>query len=118
MDYDRVDTDAYTRAREYYGKAKAILGKQVVDSITGLQGTVTAYTVWLNGCVRVCITPRVKEDGTLAEDLWVDYQQAQVKVANEPLTVAGALDNIKRSFGGGDEAVIGGGDNPPSVGIR
>jgi hypothetical protein len=41
------------------------LGDKVRDKVTGYTGIAIAYTVWLNGCVRWHIQPRIGEDGRM-----------------------------------------------------
>jgi len=51
------------------------LGAKVLDSISGLTGTVVARTEYLNGCVRVCVDPGIVKDGKPVEASWIDEQQ-------------------------------------------
>ena len=57
---------------------KIKIGDIAIDRITGFQGTVTAKTEWLNGCVRFCIQPKkLKENGSPVEAEWVDAEQVE-----------------------------------------
>ena len=55
-----------------------LLGKQVEDTVTGFCGIVTAVTDYLNGCTRVTVEPRIKDDGSLPEPQYFDVQQVLV----------------------------------------
>lgn len=46
------------------------LGSKVVDRISGFTGIATGRAVYLNKCVRICVTGRVRE-GKIVED-WID----------------------------------------------
>jgi hypothetical protein len=48
-------------------EVKAQLGDEARDPITGLQGTVTTYTRYLNGCSRLGITPKLDKDGKVSD---------------------------------------------------
>ncbi len=56
-------------------------GMYVMDLVTGASGICSAYTVWLNDCIRICLTPSAKKTGEQIEELWVDWSQC--KVLNE-----------------------------------
>lgn len=49
-------------------------GNIVKDMVTGFTGMVTARVVCLNGCVRFCVVPRVKEiyDAKMPEGEYID----------------------------------------------
>lgn len=51
------------------------LGWKVKDKVTGFTGVVTAVTLFLNGCRRVCIQPAVGKDGKMPSDGWFDEPQ-------------------------------------------
>ena len=55
-----------------------ILGKQVEDRVTGFRGIATCVAHYLNGCTRVTVEPRVKEDGSFQESEFFDIQQLDV----------------------------------------
>lgn len=58
------------------------LGDVAKDTISGFQGVVTSYTTWLNGCVRLGISPQKMQDGKLIEMQVFDIEQlALVKKA-------------------------------------
>lgn len=51
------------------------LGKEVEDAISGFKGIAVARTVWLNGCVRIAIQPKIDGDGKYVEEVWIDEGQ-------------------------------------------
>jgi hypothetical protein len=57
---------------------EAQLGDEVKDIITGFHGIATAKTTFLNGCVRVSVTPPVDNDGKYVDDRWFDVEQIEV----------------------------------------
>lgn len=62
------------------------LGKVYRDSHTGFEGTATARTEFLYGCVRVMLeAPKLKDDGT-PKEAWFDEQRL---VAHSPATSGG-----------------------------
>jgi hypothetical protein len=71
------------------------LGKQVTDSITGVQGTVTSVSTYLYMAPRVCITPKGTFEGKPLET--VDCDEAQLVEYDAPKVA-------KRTGGPGDKA--------------
>ncbi len=75
------------------------LGSEVKDIITDFKGIAVTYTVHKNGCVRVCVQPKVDKNGDMVSDRWVDVEdlvlvdQAAVTsvLLRIPLTEAGAV---------------------------
>lgn len=67
-------------------------GDTVEDSLSGLKGTVVASTLWLNGCVRYFVQPRVVKDGIPVLASSVDEQQLKLieAAAAAPAPEAGA----------------------------
>lgn len=67
------------------------LGSQVEDTVTGFKGTVTSEHIYLNGCVRYGVSPRVKKDGTLLESQIIDEPQLKItkRAAPKPVPAAG-----------------------------
>lgn len=53
------------------------LGQLVKDPVRGLEGVVTGRAVYLNGCARICVTPKQKGDKDLT--FWVDENQVEPK---------------------------------------
>lgn len=48
------------------------LGKLGKDKVTGFVGVITGYAQYLTGCDGYCLSPKAKEDGTVADSRWVD----------------------------------------------
>jgi len=57
--------------------ASVALGCVARDTISGFKGVVTCYSKWLNGCVRVTISPMGLRDGKPIEDCTFDEQQVE-----------------------------------------
>ena len=53
------------------------LGYRVRDIVTGFTGIATSRHEYLNGCLRVSVTPPVDKDGKQQEPLAVDIQQLE-----------------------------------------
>ena len=90
------------------------LGQKVQDAVSGFEGIVTARTEWLNGCVRVTVSPRVSKDGKTGAQELKDSQvfdEEQLKIVTQrPLTLPGhktplATPNAVRT--GGDRPTTG-----------
>lgn len=47
-------------------------GEEVKDSVTGVKGRIVAITKWKNGCIRIAIQSKIKEDGVIPEAVWLD----------------------------------------------
>jgi hypothetical protein len=58
------------------------LGDQVKDTVTGIKGTVTSRTEWLNGCIRYCIESA--KDGDVKENFFDEDRLELVKAKNPP----------------------------------
>lgn len=54
------------------------VGDKVRDNITGIEGICIARTVWINGCVRICIQPQEAKDGKPVEATTLDEPQLTV----------------------------------------
>lgn len=55
-----------------------VLGRKAEDRISGFKGVVSAYTKFVNGCVRVCLSPKVDKSGALPDGQWFDIEQVAV----------------------------------------
>lgn len=53
-------------------------GHEVEDPVTGLKGTVTMMTLWINGCVICLVQPKGKGE-KVPEAVWVDWKRLKVK---------------------------------------
>lgn len=61
-------------------------GSYVRDTITGLEGTLIARTVYLNGCITMGIQPHQLKDGRPIDVCWFDEVQVElVPAAEEPI---------------------------------
>lgn len=56
-------------------KKKIKLGAKVKDTITDLEGIVTARTEYLYGCVQCEVQPNELKDGKIVEAAWIDEPQ-------------------------------------------
>lgn len=84
------------------------LGDKARDTVSGFEGIVVGQTEWLNGCVRYCLQPPVK-DGEFKEQVWVDEEQVvQVEAEAWKSPRRGEL----REATGGDRST------PPRTGSR
>lgn len=67
-------------------KTEIKLGMEVKDIVTGITGIATSRTDYLNGCVRYCIEPKPKKDGSASDSFFCDEQQLVVVKAVTPVT--------------------------------
>jgi hypothetical protein len=58
-------------------------GDTLRDTLSGLEGTTVASTIWLNGCIRYFIQPRGVKDGKPIEASSFDEQQLEPVVIAE-----------------------------------
>ena len=68
------------------------LGQKVKDRISGFSGVLSARSEFLNGCVRLQLTPDRLHEGKLIEAEWFDETQVDVledTPAPEPKTRPG-----------------------------
>jgi hypothetical protein len=56
-----------------------ILGKTVVDALTGFEGIAVATTEWLYGCERIGVQSKELKDGAPCDLQWFDVLQLTVK---------------------------------------
>jgi hypothetical protein len=64
------------------------LGDQVKDKVTGFKGIAVAVTTWLNGCVRVTITPEsLDKDGKIQDSQSFDEEQLELLKAGKVAAV-------------------------------
>lgn len=66
------------------------LGSEVVDRVTGFRGIAIGRTMYLNGCARVGIQPKVDKDGKVPDAIWFD--EPQLKVLKESKVPLGPRD--------------------------
>lgn len=75
------------------------LGDVAKDTISGLKGVVTSKVTFLNGCVRLCITPQEVKDGKAIEGSYFDIEQCVLvssKVAKKGKPGGGPMPDAKR----------------------
>jgi len=58
------------------------LGDQVKDSVSGFKGIAIGITLFLHGCTRVGVQPRITKDGKLPSAEWFDEPQLIKEKAN------------------------------------
>tara|TARA_R110000796_G_scaffold131898_2_gene247330 strand:- start:1294 stop:1563 length:270 start_codon:yes stop_codon:yes gene_type:complete len=70
-------------------------GVEVVDTVSGFTGIVDCASLWLNGCRRYSVQPRVKKgEADKPDSIWMDEEQ--LKLVSE-----GVSESIKPSKTGG-----------------
>ncbi len=79
---------------------KIKLGVKVRDKVSGFEGIVGARIVYLNGCIRYELIPRVGEDGKSRESEFFD--EARIEVVKDGKQV-----KVERKSTGGYQ------DDPP-----
>jgi hypothetical protein len=52
-----------------------MLGKTVVDSITGFTGMAIGHVEYVTGCNQTLVQPRCKPDGDFVESRWMDDER-------------------------------------------
>lgn len=63
-------------------KRMAILGDQVIDTVSGFKGVAVAEHNYLHGCCRMTVQPPVNEKGELPEDRTFDLPQLEIVEEN------------------------------------
>jgi hypothetical protein len=75
------------------------LGHEYKDVISGFTGIAIAKTEWINGCVRVTLSPKLDKDGKFQDSVCLDIEQLEatgVSVDIKPKEVGGEHDVPKR----------------------
>ena len=50
-------------------------GEEVIDTVSGFTGIIDCVSIWLNGCRRYSIQPKMKEGETVRPDsIWIDEE--------------------------------------------
>lgn len=88
-------------------KQEIKLGMEVMDIVSGFKGIATSRTEYLNGCVRFCVEPKVKKDGSVVDSCCFDIQQLQIVKTVTPAT------KVVQSSTGGPRPNPRGPKNPP-----
>jgi hypothetical protein len=76
-------------------KFKFSNGEEVKDVVSGFTGIIDCSSIWLNGCIRYSIQPKMKEGETSKPDsIWMDEENLQkisdgVKKAIKPSPTGG-----------------------------
>ena len=53
-------------------------GEQVIDQVSGFTGIIDCCSIWINGCRRYSVQPRIKEGETTKPDsLWMDEESLE-----------------------------------------
>ncbi len=70
------------------------LGDVVRDKISGFTGVLTCRLLYLNGCVRWSVSPRILHDAKLVDSQYFDEEQLEVVPGEEGISV------VQRNTGG------------------
>ena len=55
-------------------------GQEVSDVVSGFTGIIDCSSIWLNGCKRYSVQPKVKAgENTKPESVWFDEEQLSLK---------------------------------------
>lgn len=76
-----------------------VLGSKVRDTVTGFTGIATSSHKYLNGCVRISVSPPVDKDGKMQEPQVFDVQQLEVLEGPVAVTHAEAPAAVARPGG-------------------
>jgi hypothetical protein len=70
-------------------KIGIVLGATVQDTISGFKGVVVCKSFWLNGCIRITMSPeKLKDDGSPHDNQTFDIEQLKLlKDAPARLTI-------------------------------
>lgn len=55
-----------------------LLGQEVKDQVTGFKGIVVSATIFLQGCRRIQVQPKVNKEGTIPESASFDEPDLEV----------------------------------------
>lgn len=83
-----------------------LLGKRVMDKVTGKQGVVASVSFDLYGCVQAVVNPGMAKDGKLEESLWFDVARLKV-LSQQPV-----MDPPDYDFGAQAEGKQGAAEKP------
>jgi hypothetical protein len=59
-------------------KHLGLLGKRIVDKVTGKKGVVASVSFDLYGCVQAIVNPGLTKDGKLEDSIWFDVSRLKV----------------------------------------
>jgi hypothetical protein len=89
---------------------RVTLGDECEDMVSGFRGIATSRTEWLNGCVRIGISPRkLDKDGKLPDA--VSFDEEQVKVLKKAAVVPARIEPVQQH--GGDRPAASRGQEAP-----
>lgn len=54
------------------------LGSQVKCTVTGFKGVAYSRVIWLNGCIRIEVQPKVNKKGEWDDSKYIDESQLEV----------------------------------------
>jgi hypothetical protein len=66
------------KAFEHIAELDVELGDKVVDTVSGFSGIAVGVAVFLNGCARIMVQPKVDKEGKYPDAVWFDEPQLQV----------------------------------------
>lgn len=64
-----------------------LLGRRAKDRITGFEGLITAQGIYLTGCAKAVLVPKVDAKGHAPESRWIDVPRLQI-AKDKPVTLA------------------------------
>ena len=83
---------------------KLTLGDTVRDRVTKIKGVMTGHAEYLNGCKRVLIEGKVRDDGKFASD-WFDEDRVELVKSGAAMREAVGFDTpVRMSRAGGPVA--------------
>lgn len=68
------------------------LGQVGEDVVTGWQGIVTGFSLFLTGCAQACLTPKMDDKGECKEARWFDVTRIKIDPAIQPVALIQATD--------------------------
>lgn len=68
------------------------LGTKAKDSVTGLQGTLTAFARYITGCDQYLIAPPVDKEGKHVNSRWYDANRIEAIEKKPSIKVATDID--------------------------
>lgn len=59
-------------------RVQEMMGLKVREKITGFEGIVTGYCIYISGCNQALVAPATDENGKHVEAMWWDEQRLDV----------------------------------------
>jgi len=73
-------------------------GIEVIDTVSGFTGIIDCCSLWLNGCRRYSVQPKIGKDKTIRpEGIWIDEESLE-KVSDGVMKVIKPSKTGGRSF--------------------